>query len=54
MPLRPAEILAKLKELHILDVESTISGFRVPPDYPGLDLIFERPGQRVYRVVPSS
>jgi hypothetical protein len=32
----PAEILPKLNELHILYVQSTISGFRVPPDYPGL------------------
>ena len=53
----PAEILPKLNELHIshiLDVQSTISGFRVPPDYPGLVLVFERPGQRVYRVVPGT
>jgi 4-amino-4-deoxy-L-arabinose transferase-like glycosyltransferase len=53
----PAEVLPKLNELHIshiLDVQSTISGFRVPPDYPGLVLVLERPGQRVYRVVPSS
>jgi hypothetical protein len=52
----PEEILPKLKELHIshvLDVQSTVSGFRVPPDYPGLVLEFERPGQRVYRVVPG-
>ncbi|HEY6127819.1 MAG TPA: glycosyltransferase 87 family protein [Candidatus Acidoferrum sp.] len=48
-----AEILPKLKELHIshiLDVQSTISGFRIPPDYPGLVMVFERPGQRIYKV----
>jgi hypothetical protein len=53
----PAEILPKLNELHIshiLDVQSTISGFRVPLDYPGLVLVFERPGQRIYRVVPGT
>jgi hypothetical protein len=53
----PAEILSKLNELHIsqiLDVQCRISGFLVPPDYPGLVLLFERPGQRVYRVVPST
>jgi len=32
----PAEILPKLNELHIFYVQSTISGFRVPPHYPGL------------------
>jgi hypothetical protein len=51
-----AEVLAKLKELHVsrvLDVQSTVSGFVVPPNYPGLVLEFERPGQRVYRVVPG-
>jgi hypothetical protein len=53
----PAEILSKLNELHIshiLEVQSTISSFLFPPDYPGLVLLFERPGQRVYRVVPST
>lgn len=51
----PAEILPKIAELHvshILDVQSTVSGFRVPPNYPGLALVFERPGQRIYRIVP--
>ena len=39
----PAEILSKLNELHILhilDLQSTISGFLVPPDDPGLVLLF--------------
>ncbi|HLG95891.1 MAG TPA: glycosyltransferase family 39 protein [Bryobacteraceae bacterium] len=50
---RPEDVLKKVNELrvtHILDVESTISGFLVPPGYPGLRLVFERPGQRVYEV----
>jgi hypothetical protein len=53
----PAEILPKLTELHIshiLDVQSTISDFRVPPDYPGLLLVFEQPGQKIYRVPPTT
>jgi hypothetical protein len=50
----PAEILVRLNELHVshvLDVQSTVSGFVVPTNYPGLVLEFERPGQRVYKVV---
>ena len=53
----PAEILSKLRELrvsHVLDVRSTVSDFVVPANYPGLTLVFERPGQRVYRVISSS
>jgi len=52
----PAQILLRINALrvsHILDVQSTVSGFCVPADYPGLELVFERPGQRVYRVVPN-
>ena len=51
-----AEILPKLNELHIshiLDVHSAISDFRVPPGYPGLSLVFERPGQRIYKVTAN-
>lgn len=50
----PAEILVRLNELHVshvLDVQSTVSGFVVPTNYPGMVLEFERPGQRVYKVV---
>lgn len=49
----PAEMLPKLPELHpshILDVQSPVSGFCVPPNYPGLALVFDRPGQRIYEV----
>lgn len=52
----PLEVLAKLRALrisHILDVHSSISGFRVPPNYPGLVLELSLPDQRVYRVVAS-
>jgi hypothetical protein len=51
-----ADILRKVDELHIshvLDVQSAVSDFRVPANYPGLLLIFERPGQRIYKVVPK-
>jgi hypothetical protein len=50
----PAQILQKLAELHVshvLDVQSTVSGFCVPANYPGLQLVFEGPGQRVYKVL---
>lgn len=50
------EVLAKLPGLHIshiLDVQSSISGFRVPPNYPGLVLELNLPDQRIYRVVDS-
>jgi drug/metabolite transporter superfamily protein YnfA len=49
----PSDALAKLGELqvsHILDVHSNISSFQVPPNFPGLVLVFERPDQRVYAV----
>jgi hypothetical protein len=51
---KPAEALARLSSLqvsHVLDVKSTVSDFCVPTDYPGLQLVFERPGQRIYAVV---
>jgi hypothetical protein len=53
----PSEVLAQLDQLqisHILDVRSTVSGFRVPPNYSGLVLIFDRPTERVYRVKGAS
>jgi hypothetical protein len=53
----PSEVLTRLDQLHIshiLDVRSTVSGFRVPPNYSGLVLIFDRPTQRVYRVKGAS
>jgi len=52
----PAEVLSHLDQLHvshILDVQSTISDFRVPPNLPALILVFERPGQRIYKVVST-
>lgn len=52
----PADVLSHLDELHvshILDVQSTISGFRVPPNLPAMILVFERPGQRIYKVVST-
>jgi hypothetical protein len=52
----PADVLSHLDQLHvshILDVQSTISGFRVPPNFPGVILVFERPGQRIYKVVSA-
>ena len=53
----PGEVLAKLDQLHIshvLDVNSSDYGFRVPQNYPGLVLIFEQPDERVYQVKASS
>lgn len=50
----PDQTLKKLNELqisHILDVQSTISDFQVPPNIPGLALVFERPGQKIYKVM---
>ena len=50
----PVQVLGNLGELHvshILDVQSKISGFCVPPGFSGVVLVFERPGQRVYKVV---
>ena len=52
----PADVLSHLNQLHvshILDVQSTISGFRVPPNLPAVSLVFERPGQRIYKVVST-
>lgn len=49
----PSDALSQLGQQHIshiLDVRSTVSGFRVPQNFPGLVLIFERPNQRVYLV----
>jgi hypothetical protein len=49
----PMQVLTKLGELrpsHILDVESKVSGFNIPKDFPGLVLVFERPGERIYEV----
>jgi hypothetical protein len=53
----PGEMLAKLDQLHIshvLDVNSSDYGFRVPQNYPGLVLIFDQPDERVYQVKASS
>lgn len=50
----PADVLARLAALgisHVLDVQSAVSDFRVPRDFPGLEMVFEQPRQRVYRVV---
>jgi hypothetical protein len=50
------DILPKLRELgvtHVFDVASKVSGYQVPRDYPGLMLVFEGPGQRVYRVISA-
>lgn len=52
----PADVLSHLDQLHvshIFDVQSTISGFRVPPNFPAVILVFERPGQRIYKVVST-
>jgi hypothetical protein len=49
----PADILRRVDELHpshILDVQSGGSGFCVPPSYPGLVLVFDRPRQKIYQV----
>jgi hypothetical protein len=49
----PAEILSRLHEFgftHVLDVHSELSDFRAPENTPDLKLVFDRPGQRVYRV----
>jgi hypothetical protein len=40
----------QLDATHILDVSSTYSGFQVPPNTPGLILVFEDKNQRLYRV----
>jgi hypothetical protein len=41
--------LAQLHISHILDVTSPDSGFRVPPNYPGLTLVFSESDERIYR-----
>jgi drug/metabolite transporter superfamily protein YnfA len=49
----PSDVLARLDQLHIshiLDVRSNASSFRVPPNFPGLVLVFDQPNQRVYAV----
>ena len=49
----PGDILRRVDELHpshILDVQSEVSDFCVPPDYPGLALVFDRPRQKIYKV----
>ena len=50
----PSDVLTRLPALrisHILDVQSSASEFRVPPNFPGLVLELNLPDQRVYRVV---
>jgi hypothetical protein len=52
-----AEALAHLKEWrisHVVDVESTVAGYQVPPNYPDLELVFAVSGQRVFKVVGAS
>src|SRR5271154_9564 len=49
----PSDALAQLDEQHIshiLDVRSSVSGFRVPQDDPRLILILDQPNERVYEV----
>jgi hypothetical protein len=45
------EHLGELHVSHVLDVRSEVSDFQVPVNTPGLALVFERPDQRIYRVV---
>jgi hypothetical protein len=42
--------LPALHVSHVLDVHSETSDFRIPPDVPGLTLIFQREDQRIFRV----
>jgi hypothetical protein len=35
---------------HVLDVNSVVGPFRIPPNQPGLTLVFETPNQRIYRI----
>jgi hypothetical protein len=44
-----AEVRA-LQATHVLDVVSTVAPFQVKEGAPGLRLVFEAPGQRVYLV----
>jgi hypothetical protein len=51
-----ADVLPRLREMgitHVFDVQSTISDYQVPANYPGLLLVFQAPGQRVYEVSPG-
>jgi len=51
------DVLPHLKELgisHVLDVNSTVAPFQVPPDFPGLQIVLDLPSQRVYRVVSET
>ena len=51
-----ADILPRLVQLgttHVFDVKSTIADYQVPANYPGLELVFEVPGQRVYKVTAA-
>jgi hypothetical protein len=46
-----AEAIAhRLNVSHVLDVHSEFSNFRVPPNTPGLTLVFEAANQRVYQI----
>jgi hypothetical protein len=52
-----AAVLRKLPSLHVshvLDVNSPIAPFQVPPGYPGLTLVFASPNQRLYRFNATS
>jgi hypothetical protein len=47
------EALKHVRELgvsHVMDVQSEISPFKVAPDTPGLYLVWESKGQRIYRI----
>lgn len=51
-----ADILPRVTQMgitHVLDVQSEVAGYQVPPDYPGLTLAFEAAGQRVYKVLST-
>ena len=51
---RAVDALPRAQELgvtHVLDVQSTIAPFQVPPNFPGLELVVDLPEQRVYRVL---
>jgi len=44
------EQLPSLHVTHILDVEDGVEPFSLPENLPGLEIVFERRGQRIYRV----
>ena len=47
------DVMPYLRELgisHILDVNSSVGTFQIPPNFPGLQLVLELPSQRVYRI----